>query len=114
MDYKNLAKEILGDLGGTENINSFTNCMTRLRINVKNPELVNSGKLKELKGVLGVVPGEQTQIIVGVGHAQRLREAFGDVAGMSGSSEISENLDNLEEKTKEKLKQSRNPLFKKG
>ena len=24
MDYKNLAKEILGDLGGTENINSFT------------------------------------------------------------------------------------------
>ncbi len=114
MDYKNLAKEILGDLGGTENINSFTNCMTRLRINVKNPELVNSGKLKELKGVLGVVPGEQTQIIVGVGHAQRLREAFGDVAGMSGSSEISENLDNLEEKTKEKVKSKQKSSFQKG
>ena len=39
MDYKNLSKEILGDLGGTGNINSFTNCMTRLRINVKNPDL---------------------------------------------------------------------------
>ena len=114
MDYKNLAKEILGDLGGAENINSFTNCMTRLRINVKNPELVNSGKIKELKGVLGVVPGEQTQIIVGVGHAQRLREAFADVSGISGSSEISENLDNLEERTKEKVKSKQKSSFQKG
>ncbi len=114
MDYKNLAKEILGDLGGAENINSFTNCMTRLRINVKNPELVNSGKIKELKGVLGVVPGEQTQIIVGVGHAQRLREAFADVSGISGSSEINENFDNLEEKTKEKVKSKQKSSFQKG
>ena len=52
MDYKNLAKDIISDLGGTENINSFTNCMTRLRINVKNPELVNSGKIKELDDVM--------------------------------------------------------------
>ena len=114
MDYKNLAKEILDDLGGTENINSFTNCMTRLRINVKNSELVNSGKIKELKGVLGVVPGEQTQVIVGVGHAQRLREAFADVSGMSGSSEIIENFDNLEEKTKEKVKSKQKSSFQKG
>ena len=114
MDYKNLAKEVLGDLGGAENINSFTNCMTRLRINVKNPELVNFGKIKELKGVLGVVPGEQTQIIVGVGHAQRLREAFADVSGISGSSEINENFDNLEEKTKEKVKSKQKSSFQKG
>ncbi len=114
MDYKNLSKEILGDLGGTGNINSFTNCMTRLRINVKNPDLVNAGKLKELKGVLGVVPGEQTQIIVGVGHAQRLREAFSEVTGMSGSSEINENLDNLEAKTKEKVKAKQKTSFQKG
>ena len=58
MDYKNLAKEILDDLGGTGNINSFTNCMTRLRVNIKDPGLVDSGKIKALKGVLGVVPGE--------------------------------------------------------
>lgn len=114
MDYKNLAKEILKDLGGTENINSFTNCMTRLRINVKDQEKVNSGKIKEIKGVLGVVPGEQTQIIVGVGHAQRLREAFGEVSGMSGSSQINENLDNLEERTKEKVKSKQKSSFQKG
>ena len=114
MDYKNLSKEILGDLGGTGNINSFTNCMTRLRINVKNPDLVNAGKIKELKGVLGVVPGEQTQIIVGVGHAQRLREPFSEVTGMSGNSEINENLDNLEAKTKEKVKAKQKTSFQKG
>ena len=114
MDYKNLAKEILEDLGGTGNINSFTNCMTRLRINVKDPVLVDSGKIKQLKGVLGVVPGEQTQIIVGVGHAQRLREAFAETSGITGSSEINENLDNLEEKTKEKIKSKQKTSFQKG
>ena len=88
MDYKNLAEEILGNLGGTKNINSFTNCMTRLRVNVKDPALVNSQKIKEQKGVLGVVAGEQTQIVVGAGHAQRLREAFDEVSVMSGESEI--------------------------
>jgi PTS system sucrose-specific IIC component len=114
MDYKNLAEEILGNLGGTKNINSFTNCMTRLRVNVKDPALVNSQKIKEQKGVLGVVDGEQTQIVVGAGHAQRLREAFGEVSGMSGGSEINENLDNLEERTKEKVKSKQKSSFQRG
>lgn len=114
MDYKNLAKEILDNLGGKENIKSFTNCMTRLRVEIKNPDLVKSSDIKALKGVFGVVLGEQTQIIVGTGHSQRLREAFGEVSGLSGDSAINDNLDNIEERTKEKVKSKQTSSFQKG
>ena len=38
MDYHLLAREILDLVGGPDNIASFTNCMTRLRLNLIRPE----------------------------------------------------------------------------
>lgn len=86
MKYEEIAKQILPLVGGNENISSFTNCMTRLRVNVKDTSKVDAGGLKNIAGVLGVVEGEQTQIIVGPGHAQRLREAFEKETGVKADA----------------------------
>lgn len=80
MDYPELSREILPLVGGSQNIASYTNCMTRLRLNLDDPSRVDVAALRRLPGVMGVVDGPQLQIVVGPGHAQRLRDAFAEVA----------------------------------
>jgi len=88
VDYPQLSRDILPLVGGTANISSFTNCMTRLRLEVIDPESVDLDALKALDGVIGVVSGDQLQVVVGPGHAQRLRDAFAVESGMSGSAPL--------------------------
>ena len=73
MDYHLLAREILDLVGGPDNIASFTNCMTRLRLNLIRPETADAEAINGLAGVLGVVEGKELQVVVGPGHAERLR-----------------------------------------
>ena len=69
MDYHLLAREILDLVGGPDNIASFTNCMTRLRLNLIRPETADAEAINGLAGVLGVVEGKELQVVVGPGHA---------------------------------------------
>ena len=56
---------ILEGLGGKDNIISLDNCATRLRVSVKNPELVSESLLKQ-SGAAGVIKrGEGVQVIYG-------------------------------------------------
>ena len=86
MDYKALSREILSLAGGNENIDSFTHCMTRLRLNVNDPDKVDVAAIKQLDGVLGVVPGDQVQIVVGPGHSDRLDAAFAEALAASDAA----------------------------
>lgn len=52
-----LAREILEHVGGAENIRSFTHCMTRVRINLKEYEKADIKQLKQTDGVMGVEIG---------------------------------------------------------
>ncbi len=65
-DYAGLAKELLEGLGGAANIVAAENCITRLRIEVKDRLAVDEKKLKAT-GVAGVIrPGKNSvQIIIG-------------------------------------------------
>lgn len=66
MNNKKLAQNIIEFVGGTENIDSATHCMTRLRFTLKNVEHADEENLKKLDGVVGVVfKGGQYQVIVG-------------------------------------------------
>lgn len=66
MDYKALAETILNNIGGKENILSFTHCATRLRFNLKDDSKVNKKNLNNTQGVMGVVnKGGQFQVIIG-------------------------------------------------
>ena len=88
MDYKVLARDILDNLGGKDNIKSFTNCMTRLRLEVKDSDRVNSDRIQGIKEVLGFVNGEQIQIILGVGHAQRTKDELEKLVKSKSNSEL--------------------------
>lgn len=45
-DYRALAKEILANVGGKENVTNCFHCMTRLRFNLKDIDLVNIDAIK--------------------------------------------------------------------
>ena len=117
MNYKDSAEKILLNLGGKNNVQSFTNCMTRLRVEVRDSSLADVKRIKEIDGVLGVVEGNQMQIIVGPGHAQRLRDAFGEISGISGGTEIDDEtakFENISNETKEKVKSKQTSPLQRG
>lgn len=65
-DFTNIAKIILEGMGGKENISSIDNCITRLRIEVKDYTQVNEKKIKSA-GVAGVVRPSKTSVQVVIG-----------------------------------------------
>lgn len=66
MDYKKLAADIVENVGGPENIEIVSHCMTRLRFNLKDVSKTNKETLENLNGVLGVVyAGGQYMVILG-------------------------------------------------
>lgn len=66
MTNKELAKQIVGYLGGKDNITNALHCVTRLRFNVKNQEQVDMKHIEDLEGVLGVqIKNGQYQVIIG-------------------------------------------------
>lgn len=65
-DYAELAKAVLQNVGGEENVSHLEHCSTRLRFTIKDPAKVNQDELKAIKGVLGVVgAGNQCQVVIG-------------------------------------------------
>jgi len=63
--YSQLAEDILDTIGQRENVVLQTRCMTRLRITLQRPELADHSRLRQLPGVLGVVPGNPLQLVLG-------------------------------------------------
>lgn len=64
--YTELVSKIVKYLGGKANIASHTHCMTRLRITTHDDSRVLTDKIKNLKGIMGVVKkGNQWQIVIG-------------------------------------------------
>lgn len=51
MNYEEIAKQILDNVGGNHNIVSIISCFTRVRIEVRNKELVNEDAISHLEGV---------------------------------------------------------------
>ena len=75
-DYAQVAKIVLEGCGGKENIASIDNCITRLRLEVKDITLVNDKVIKSA-GVAGVMkPGKNSvQVIIGT-KVQFVADAF--------------------------------------
>lgn len=68
-----IADQIEQHIGGFDNVATLTNCMTRVRIVLKDRTLFNMDALRDVEGIKGVVDaGEQYQIIVGMGTAAKV------------------------------------------
>ena len=75
-DFTEVARIVLEGLGGKENITSIDNCITRLRLEVKDNTLVNEKVIKSA-GVAGVIrPGKTSvQVIIGT-QVQHVADEF--------------------------------------
>lgn len=92
MKNKQIVETIIVCLGGEQNIVSVTNCMTRLRVVVKNEALVDEGAIKAAKKVLGLVHDREFcyEIVVGPGNSRKFADIcyeMGLSASRSGSDD---------------------------
>ena len=77
MKSERLAREILRLVGPAANVSKAANCMTRLRLELKERAADLEEKLKALEGVLGThTSGRELQIILGPGRAASVTEHF--------------------------------------
>jgi len=75
------APTIVAALGGDENINTVTNCYSRLRLTVDNPDMVNEDVLKNETGASGVVvKDENVQVVYGL-QVNKIRKSVDDYLG---------------------------------
>lgn len=110
-----LAKEIIEQLGGTENIADLASCMTRLRVKPIDYEKVNLNGLKNVDGVMGVVEAETLQIILGPGIVTKVANEVSDLTGQNIRNIDDENnnpFEGLAAKTKAELKEKNATPFK--
>ena len=79
--YESLAKEIIKNVGGKENINSLTHCITRLRFKLKDESKANDEVLKNMSGVVTVMKSSgQYQVVIG----NHVAEVYADVCTIAG------------------------------
>lgn len=70
-----IIKEIIDDLGGKENVKNVSNCMTRLRIETLNDQLINEEAIKNIDTILGVVHDRENNIEIVVGPGKSVKYA---------------------------------------
>ncbi|WP_342774222.1 PTS transporter subunit EIIC [Aquibacillus sediminis] len=103
MNNKQLAEAILEQLQGKKNIVSFTNCITRLRVTVRDRSNIDINAIKQLDGVLGVVDDEAIQVVLGPGKVTKVTNEFAEITGIE-SSELEEDEFDLADDTKASFK----------
>lgn len=74
-NYAYMAKKLLQNLGGAENIVNAENCVTRMRLEIKNIDLINEDNIKKT-GARGIVKINQNniQIIIGTDVGNVMKE----------------------------------------
>ena len=97
-----LSEEIFLYFNNIENIIKVENCMTRVRISVKDTSLINMDSLKKINGVMGVVlQDQQFQIIVGPGICNEITTEINNHL-QSLNFKPSNNSDNIKNEMKNK------------
>lgn len=98
MNNRELARKIIEEVGGSENIEQYTHCLTRLRLVLRNSSKANKIAIKDLDEVISVVEqGGQFQVVLG----NRVNDVFDEVKGLLGS--VSENTEHTTEAEKKSV-----------
>ena len=95
MTNQELSLKILELVGGKENVTAATNCMTRLRVNLKDYDKADIEGLKNVEGVLQVIQMDNLHVVLGPGKAKKVTDQFkadaGVAEGMSTEASWQEN-----------------------
>ncbi|MBO0471483.1 PTS glucose transporter subunit IIA [Enterococcus sp. DIV0242_7C1] len=87
MDEKNVAKEILENVGGANNVSHLEHCSTRLRFTLVDDSKVDAEAIKKISGVLGITQTAQTQVIIGGAVVEVYREVEKLLSGIQVDTE---------------------------
>lgn len=102
-----LAARILELVGGKTNVSSATNCMTRLRLRLKDSSKADITELKKTEGVLGVVEAETLQVVVGPGKAKKILDIVAEEHGVTKDAAVEQDWKANKETIKSGKKQSK-------
>ena len=92
-NHVELAEKLLNAVGGKENVNTVTHCMTRLRFILKDDSKADENEINKIQGVIKTVKaGGQTQIVIGQG-VDKVYEEVCKLGGFKAEAAIDENLD---------------------
>ncbi|WP_238902935.1 PTS transporter subunit EIIC [Clostridium sp. YIM B02506] len=81
MDHKKVATEVLKAVGGKENVNNLTHCVTRLRFKLKDEQIVKKEEVEKIDGVIQVIEkGGQYQVVIG----NQVQSVYNEVAKLIG------------------------------
>ncbi|QKY70120.1 glucose PTS transporter subunit IIA [Lentibacillus sp. CBA3610] len=72
MNNQELSQAIVKHLGGENNITNLTNCITRLRIDLKSRNNVDLEAIKEIDEILSVIDQGTIQIVLGPGKVTKV------------------------------------------
>ncbi|MFB3164921.1 beta-glucoside-specific PTS transporter subunit IIABC [Neobacillus sp. 179-J 1A1 HS] len=90
MKYEQLAKDILANVGGKENVSSVVHCITRLRFKLKDEGKANTDVLKNMDGIVTVMKsGGQYQVVIG-NHVPDVYKDVLAVGGFQGQAPVDE------------------------
>lgn len=99
MNKHELAESIISKMGGAENIQFVTHCMTRLRFKVKDTSKIDVEQIKALSDVMGIVDkGGQFQLIIG----PTVPELYSEVANLLPNCSKEKTEEKQEKNTEEK------------
>ncbi|WP_338533641.1 PTS transporter subunit EIIC [Paenibacillus peoriae] len=66
MNHKQVAKDVLNSIGGVENVDGVTHCVTRLRFNLKDSNIPKKEEVASIDGVITVIDqGAEYQVVIG-------------------------------------------------
>ncbi|MEE0331287.1 MAG: glucose PTS transporter subunit EIIB, partial [Collinsella sp.] len=83
MDYKAVSQQVVDNVGGLENIEGATHCVTRLRLVLKDTSKYNKAELENIDGVKGVLYNSgQLMIIFGTGTVNKVYDEFMALTGV--------------------------------
>lgn len=86
--YNELAKDIVKNIGGKENVISLTHCITRLRFKLKDESIAKDDVLKNMEGIVTVMKsGGQYQVVIG----NHVPEVYADVCELIDIDNLSSN-----------------------
>lgn len=112
-DYELIAKEVVKNVGGGDNVKELTHCVTRLRFILKDKSKADKEALESINGVLKVIEASgQTQVVIGqdvtkaFDAVMALPEAAGWGKSSGAVSEETEEVKDIVSENKKKTKKN--------
>lgn len=88
--YEQLARDIFKEVGGKENINSLTHCITRLRFKLKDESKANDDNLKNMPGVFTFMHSAGQYQVVICNHVPAVYADVCEIAGINAGAAADE------------------------